>query len=270
MLFVIVVLGGLIFHGWKIFHTPPQKKIVETEILCRFNNISPDLLATIKVGDREVIDGEIQAEIKEILLVEPFYYTAETEDGKLVSLKHPKNKQVWVKLRIKGDLKYNTLFYHNELICPTAPLVFKADSYTLEGFIQEKVPPVLSAATEKIIDTPQRDKVSIDFYIIFFNIPSRVIDSIEVGDSRLGKNGHICASIKNIHTKANQIDIREYPHGDMPPQTYKLPAILTLECDVINNTIYFEGKEVRPGVDFIFKTKKYTLYGIVINNLLVE
>jgi hypothetical protein len=89
------------------------------------------------------------------------------------------------------------------------------------------------------------------------------------GDFEVDKNGQICASIKSILTKGYQTDVHEYRGSDRPLQmNYMVLAILTLECDIVNNKIYFKNEEIRPGMQFLFKTEKYTLIGLVINNFL--
>lgn len=134
-------LTPMLYFGYKVFHMKPAAPVREnkkdfTEIELRFilKKIPPQVLSLISVGDKEISeDKENIAEILGLGEVMPYNYEVTVGSVKKV-ITNSVFKDLPVTLRIKAEIRQNSLYYKDRQITDNASIDFVTDKYKLEAF----------------------------------------------------------------------------------------------------------------------------------------
>jgi hypothetical protein len=160
VLFLLSLLP-LFYFGYRIFHIPPPHRIIEQEIFCKFNKVDPKIVKIVKVGDKQInaTTGNTDAEIMQIICIEPYFYVIKGANGTMMIKQDSLLKQVWVKLKIRGELKSGELFYHGNSIYPGANITFSTDKYSLQGTVQHEAAQINIDIEDKLDSQPPKQEV---------------------------------------------------------------------------------------------------------------
>lgn len=137
-------LTPMFYFGYKVFHrqpaTPvtqnaevPKKEFIETESSFVFKKIPYQALSLILVGDKEIVkDKEIIGEILSLGEVGPYSYEVAIGNTKK-TITDSAFKDLPVTLRIKAEIKQNSLYYKDKQINENSVIDFVTDKYKFEA-----------------------------------------------------------------------------------------------------------------------------------------
>lgn len=178
----LLSLTPMFYFGYKIFNKkppalpPPQtqesaaspKTIIETEVDLTFTRLDSRTAKLISIGDKEVTtSGQIIGEIISLGKLKPLTYEIDLGSGLKTIKEDHALKQIPATLRIKAEVKDNSLYYKDKPVKVTSLIDFRCDKYSAQAvFMPAGFSPVegenKTLALEKI-------KAEIEQKIAFFN-----------------------------------------------------------------------------------------------------
>ena len=141
----LVSLTPMFYFGYKIFNSKPKaspsqesasvfKTIIETEIESIFTKLDMQTAKLISVGDKERdSSSQVIGEIVSLGKAKPLTYEIDLGSG-LKSIKEdPSLKQIPATLKIKAQVKDNSLYYKDKPLKVNSLIDFRCDKYAAEA-----------------------------------------------------------------------------------------------------------------------------------------
>ena len=140
----LLSLTPMFYYGYKIFYKNPaatamqgvqtqKEEFIETKLSFVFKKISPQVLSFISAGDKEINkDKEIVGEILSLGEASPYNYEVAIGSAKK-AIADPLLKDLAVTLRIKAQLRQNSLYYKDKQISDNSTIDFVTDKYKVEA-----------------------------------------------------------------------------------------------------------------------------------------
>ena len=134
----------MFYFGYKNLHKKPEaqitknvevpkKEFIETKLNFVFKKINPQVLSFISVGDKDIgKDKEIVGEILGLGEFRPYNYEVVVGSSKKVIVDSV-YKDLPVTLRIKAELRQNSLYYNDRQINDNSTIDFVTDKYKVEA-----------------------------------------------------------------------------------------------------------------------------------------
>ncbi len=260
ILFFLCILP-VFYFGYHIilkrYMVLPQV-FIETEINCKFIKVRPVILKLVKVGDREIDkDGSVRAEIIWLGEVKPHEYEFNIGDIQKITKTDQELKDIFVKVRLKAEVKDKKLYYKGNLINADIPINFSTGSYTLE-------------AIPAVWDTHNREEIYIEIDCKFIKVRPEILKLVKIGDKEVNKSGASIAEIVwlgDVKPHEYEFDIgggQKITKTDQELKDILAKVILRAEVEVRDNTLFYKNERFLLNFPVEFKMQDYSLEGIPI------
>lgn len=156
-LMFLVSLTPMFYFGYKIFNKKPQapqapqaqespstpKTFLETEVDLTFTKLDSQTAKLISRGDKELdTSGQVIGEIISVGKLKPLMYEIDLGSGLKSTKEDSALKQIPVTLRIKAEVKDNSLYYKDKPVKVNSLIDFRSDKYAAQAiFIPLGFPP---------------------------------------------------------------------------------------------------------------------------------
>jgi len=171
-LMFLVSLTPMFYFGYKIVNKKPQapqaqefpvvpKAIIETEFDFTFTKLDSHTAKLIAIGDKEIDkSGQIIGEIISVGRLKPLTYEIDLGSGLKSTKEDPALKQIPVTLRIKAEVKDNSLYYKDKPLKAATLIDFHSNKYTAQAIfmpvgistIEKTIPSLTSDAIKAMIE----------------------------------------------------------------------------------------------------------------------
>lgn len=144
----LLCLTPVFFFAFKVFVKQPaplvtseipkpdasEKVIIEKALMFRFCRLRPEIVKLIAVGDREISEnGQVIGEILYFSMPSTQIYDIDVGAGEKIKIQDPAFEQMYVSLKIKTELKENSLYYKDKQISINSTIDFITDKYRVEA-----------------------------------------------------------------------------------------------------------------------------------------
>jgi len=230
-------------------------EVVDTEINCKFIKVPPELLKQIAVGDKEINKkGEVIGEIIWFGEVKPYQYEFNLGAGQTVTKEDPLLKEIVVKLRLKVEVKDNTLYYKNEQLLVNFPFGFMTKDYSLQA-----IPSIISKKVQE-----KRVKIKIKS----LNMIPEVANVLREGDSQKDIDGKIVANLEEIvsNEPSEILMMRSLSNWITIHHPFQKDIVTNwnILCIEKNGVLYFNNYPIKIGNAVNFITDMYSMAGTII------
>jgi hypothetical protein len=249
----------MLYFGYKIFTrqpVEPKKEFIEVEINCNLVKVSPETLALISVGDKDLdAMGNQRGEIVWMGESRPYVYKF---FGDTLIIKDKALKEVPVKLKLKAEIKDDNLYYNGKQIINASPLVFQTYKYNL-------------VAMPTIILIPQKQERWgwVQVRVKFQELLPELSNVIKKQDIERDNENKIVGVLKEIIDKKPSgfkfVEVREKKLIFLSdPSRSDVTVLLNLLCTDKNGILYFKDSPVKIGNPLTFTTDLYSVSGIIL------
>ncbi len=258
----LLCLIPMFYFGYKISNRKPiaieqKKDFVEIEINCNLIKVSPEISSLIRVGDKGLgMEGEQTGEITSIEKSSPWvyrFYIDNTSSSSPLVITDPRLKDVFVKIKLKAEIRDNNLYYNDKRIMDGSAFVFKTGKYKVEA-----VPaPVIM---ERWIE------VEVRFKGVFPEL-SMLIDNGHMETDEKGRTVGLLKEVKDRQPAQLQVfsskDDKLVQVTD--PHFYDIVALLDLLVSDKNGGAFYKSYPIKVGGQITFTSNLYTVSGLVTN-----
>ncbi len=260
LFFLPVFYFGYRLISWRpgINEVVKREKFKEYEMPCRIVNITPEILKTISVGDKEIgEDGKTIGEITWLGEPEPFKQLINLGGGNQQLIADPVRKELPAIFKIKAELINNDLFYKRVPVCVNEEIDFKTDNYTVIILPVSKF-----FLKEETVQGPKRF-VEMEVSCNFIKIEPEILKLISSGDKELDSNGETIGEIVWVgEARSHQylIEIGDNKKEVIKDNAFKdLPVRLKIKAEEKDGKFYYKHFFVNGEV--VFKTERYAVTG---------
>ena len=117
----------------------PKKEFVEIEKGFRFIKLEPEVLKIISVGDKELDkNGQVIGEIIGLGQSTVYKYGFDIGQGQTIVKEDARLKEIRTKLKLKAEVRQNSLYYKDEEIKIGLPLKFETNKYSVAAIYFEE------------------------------------------------------------------------------------------------------------------------------------
>lgn len=152
MLLFLLCLTPMFYFGYKIIHKQPIKKseinpasqqkpeIVEIDLNVILQKINPEQAGLIAIGDKQINEhSEITCEIVNLGEIRPYSYEINIGNTKKTII-DPVLKDLPATLRLKAELKQNSIYYAGQQINDNSVIDFKTGKYVIKALYISPLP----------------------------------------------------------------------------------------------------------------------------------
>lgn len=239
----------------------PLKEYVEIDINCKFTKVKPEIVKLISVGDTEADkDGIINGELTWRGDPVACQYILDLGSGEIQRRTHPILKDIPAMLKLKAEIRDNSLFYNDKRIAINSPIQFKTGKYSAIVIPLEK-----EKEKEK---EEEKEEVDLDLFVTFKNLNEEQANLISPGDKELDSNGKIKAQILDvgkIEDNTREIDLggNNFIVG-VDINKKQVDVKLRIKAELSDrNKLYFNNQLVSNDAPFKFVTDNYTAEGLL-------
>jgi hypothetical protein len=264
ILFLLCILP-MFYFGYRIFTKRPQqaepapaleKEFLETELDCLLVKLEPQLAEAVSVGDKELNERqEVIGEILELGNIAPYVYELDIGRGQKVIKKDPLLLQVNARLRLRAEVRGDSLYYKDKPIRIGSSFDFKTDRYEL-------------SATPTVKEKEKEKEKTVDLYFKLKDLTDETVDSISAGDRELDEDGRVVAEILSVEKiEENSVEINlgsgSFVSGQEPDKNQLIVKMRLKGKMRGSNELYFKGARLTYNEPVEFDLGKYKVKGVI-------
>ncbi len=196
----LLSLSPMFYFGYKIFNKKQSsqavgesaaKEIIETEAAFILTRIDPKTADMVSTADEEIdANGEVIGTIISLDKARPLVYEIDVGNGQELTQESPSMKEIPAILRLKAEMRDNTIYYKDKLIQINSAIDFKTGKYAVQALL---VPPGNSRESAKAkneirdILLPALEQKITDLQSAMNSLKSR-IEAVEIFSKQNGKS----------------------------------------------------------------------------------
>lgn len=263
VLLFLLCLTPMFYYTHKIFIKKPlpapeeHKIFTEIELRCRFIKVTPEISKIISVSDKEV-DGHNKV-LGEITWLGESYqskYKFDLGNNEQLIIDDPSGKDIPAKIKLKAEIRGNTLYYKDYQLLLTTPIEFVTNKYSAK---------MLILSLEKEVKN-----ITIDLPVILKDLDEEDVKLISAGDAELNEKKETISEIISIGRLDNNIYTINLGQGSFTigenSSKKQLNVKMRISCQQIADQLYFKGKSLAELSVFSFTTDRYSVKGEISKN----
>jgi hypothetical protein len=250
---LLFIMIPVLYLTHKMLSTHKATQKISVEIPCLFIKVSPEIKKLIALGDKEMDkNGAEIGQITALSDAQPFRYSLNVGDQNTFELQDPVLKKIPVKLKIRGEIFDNKLYYNKQQLVSNKPFIFQTNKYSVV------VMPTLT----------NQDKW-IQVKVRFSATLPEITKMLNEGHLEKDKEGRIIGKLKKIISSDSiQVSTLKTDEdkflilGDA--NRNEITALLDLLCTEKEGVLYFNNYQIKLGSRIVFTSDIYTIAGIII------
>ena len=262
---VLALCGAmpLFYFGYRILNKPAviveaPKDIREVEINAKFIKLTPEVLALLAVGDKEIgPQGQVMGQLTWLGASAPYRYNFDYGQGRIIIIEDLHLKEIAAKFKFAGEIRDSSIYYKGQRVSIGSPFEFNSEKYSVQA---------IPMADPEIVQTKEKKLVWLDLDVTFAGLDDKVVKLISAGDKELSADGSLIAEIIKTGRVSNQsYDLflgdsfaaiaEDASHRQV---TVKM-RMKTQTAD--GKSFFFKDSRINKDSSIIFITDKYTVEG---------
>lgn len=226
------------------------REVIEIPLKFNLLKIRPEVLRLIALGDKE-LDKKDNPIGEVIWIGEPQIFQHEFNVGanEIIVEDDPLLKKLPVILRLKVEVRENSIYYNDRPITFNYPIIFQTKKYTLQAFLSK-------GGGANTVFKERWLRVQVNFSNIPFGLAARI------------KNGDVQLDLKNrVVGRMQKIISNKYirPQKRKINDKHDIAALLDILCINKDGIYYFNNYPVRIDDTLTFYTDLYSISGTIVS-----
>jgi hypothetical protein len=218
------------------------KVFTELELYCKLIKVDPQIIKLIAVGDKEIDEsGATIGELNWVGEGKPYGYKLDIGAKEPITKEDLELKEVLVRLKIKTNIKGNSLYYKDKLIAINSPFNFVTSKYAIE---------VILIKQEEI--NLEIGRIEIELSCRLVKIDPQILKLIAVGDKEIDKDGTVIGEltwVSETWAGASKKDL----------ELKEVLVRLKIKTNIKGSSLYYKDKLIAINSPFNFVTSKYAI-----------
>jgi len=270
----LLLLIPMFYLAYRLSHKPKTsvievpKEIVFLDCYCRFYGLEQKTASLITLGDQDIEQGKVKAEILAMSKPESAVYDIDFGGGQTIYYKDKERMQIFAKVRLLGEKKENSFYYEREKITLGSKILFKTPNYQIEGEIESAegiVGDIAKFKLNKPISSSRLEPVELN--LTLKPLTSDKVNLVCLGDTFLDDNNTKSGEILDLDQPQAYSYKVDLGGGNIisrqDPNRKQILIKARLLGEIKDNAFYYQGQKVVIGSQILLRTDKYSTEGLI-------
>jgi len=248
------------YFGYRVFTkkaVPQINEMVEIEIDCNLIKINDEALELIKEGDKSLEVSDQSGEITWLGKSRPYEYIFQldkTGHKNPVITSVPFLKMLPAKIKLKAEVRGDSLYYNGEQIFYGLPFLFQTVNYSVKAVPVEK---------------KEKKECWVQVKVRFERLFPQLSSLVDNGHLETDEDGRIVGILKEVLNKEpSQIKVLSTRSKKLiltaDPYHHDIVAVLNLLVTDNKGSLFYKNYALKVGSQISFAAKLYTVLGTII------